>query len=233
MRRPHLLSLVLPLALAAPLRAAEGALPPGLSVLYQNGKLSVSANNVPVRQILQDVATKAGFKLEGVDLLPDDRVIVQSQAKVLRKQLPDLLALAPKVNYVLVLQDLDNPRSGIVRVSLFPREGGKGGFINVGSGSPGGSMNAPPPPSPPPFQPPPMPDSTRGQPPAPVYVPPETPPVYIPPESPPVYIPPDSPPQYIPADGPPQYIPPAPANPGEPPPPPLPPRDPNGSPPGQ
>lgn len=197
-------------AVAAPLRASQDV-PAGLQVSFEDGKLAVTAKDRSVREIFTSVAHKAGFKLEGADLLPEERVTVVMTPGPAFREIPNLLGLAPKLNYIVVYGDEAANRHQVVKVALFPREGGKEGLMVVGSGAAGAGGNTyTPPPQPPPLPLPPPPGS------APVYQPPETTPVYIPPETPPVYIPPDSPPQYIPADGPPQYIPPAPPPPTDP-----------------
>lgn len=184
--------------------AAQG-IPPGLSVQYKDGKIGITAKDQSVRQILEDVSKKAGFEIVGADLLPEDRVTMVLDPSPVKFEIADILSLAPKLNYVVVYgSDVARP---IVKITLFPREGGTG-IMNVQGAADMGGRGAPPPPPPPPS----MPMGNSGD--QPRYIPPEHPPQYIPPDEPPVYIPPDEPPRYIPADGPPQYIPPAPpANP--------------------
>lgn len=204
--------LLLALLLASTTFAAE--IPPGLSVSFDSGKLGVTARDQSVRAIFEDIAAKAGFELVNGELLPEDRVSIILEPSPMRVEMANLLSLAPKLNYVVVYSEVGNPKSPVVRVSLFPREGNTG-VVAVTGGSSGPSYVPPPQYNPPPLPPPPsLPTGNPSAPPG--YQPPATTPVYIPPESPPVYIPPDAPPVYIPADGPPQYIPPAPPSGGQP-----------------
>ena len=188
-------------------RAAE-AIPDGLHVSFKDGMIQVTAKERSVKEIMEAVAKQAGFALEGADLLPQDRVSVLLAPRPARSEVPNLLNLAPKLNFVVVFADPFDAHAPIVRVALYPREGNPGvASVSGGGSARGGGSSYTPPPPPPPM----IPNNAVPQ-----YIPPETPPVYIPPDSPPVYIPPDAPPQYIPADGPPVYIPPAPPPGGDP-----------------
>ena len=203
--RRILLPLLLSLLISVPSGAGVQPIPPGLNVTFDNGRLAVTAKEQSIRKIMTAIADKTGFELEGAELLPEDRVSMVMKPSWPEREIPNILNMAPRLNYIVVYAREGEPESGIVRVAIFPREG-IGGVAAITGGFTSPAHTYTPPPPPPPVSTPP---------PAPQYIPPSEPPKYIPPDEPPIYIPPDEPPKYIPAAGPPVYIPPAPPPGGE------------------
>ncbi|MFN7973845.1 MAG: hypothetical protein U0166_16100 [Acidobacteriota bacterium] len=168
-------------------------------VNVDGGTIRVDANNVSMRDVVLEVALRAGFAVDGAELLPAERVSLCLDRGPIDPAIVELMTLAPKVNYIVVR----NPGSGkVVRLALSSRAER---VANQGTGPdmPGPRFPEPAaePPATEPIAPPPQAEGPR-------YIAPEKPPVYIKPDGEPQYIPVEEPPKYIPADGPPIDIPP-------------------------
>jgi len=187
-----------------PANRSKAALEALDTMVFDKGRLSFTARNVPAQELLLTRADRGQFIIEGVDLLPMTPVSVSYTEMREQDCMTQLLKMVPDINFIFLAREKPAPgRSVVEKVQIYSKEStgispGQGqsynplDFLATGGdlfGDQGDGYG-----------------SGFGD--AAGYIPPAEPPKYIPPDKPPVYIPPAEPPVYIPPASDPVYVPP-------------------------
>ena len=193
-----------PMASLDPTDRSTEALSALETMVFDKGKLSFTARNVPTQELFLTLADKGQFIIEGVDLLPITPVSVSYTDMREQDCLTQLLKMVPDVNFIFLAREKpEQGKSVVEKVQVYSKDSsgiapGQGQSYNPldflatdgnlfgDQGEYSGEFGS-----------------------APGYIPPSEPPKYIPPDRPPVYIPPSEPPVYIPPASDPVYVPPS------------------------